>query len=688
MQDEFAWLEDIEGEAALGWVRDASARTESLLFTQEIFRDLRAATLEVLQADDRIPMPSRHGDSVLNFWTDSEHPRGILRRTSWKAYLEGGTDWETLLDIDELGKREGRSWVYRGSSVRRPDRRRAIVELSPGGTDSSVSREFDLAECRFLSAEEEGFVRPEAKGWLRWADEGTVYVGHDFGTGSTTTSGYPRTVRRWRRGDALANAEVVFEVAETDVSAGARVDTLPGHRHHLFYRAIDFYRARHWILRGGDLVEIPAPLDADVDVRETWIMIRLRSDWSSGGRTYRAGSLLAADLADFLAGEKAMEVLFEPSPRSALAGYRWLRHHLLLVVQEDVRHKIEVLTPSEGWHRQPLAGAPPVWSLGALAVDADSSDELLLLGEDFLHPTTLYLSSPGQEPLVLRQAPKRFEDEGLTMSQHFASSRDGTSIPYFLVAPQDAASGGPTLLTGYGGFEISHSAEYSGVVGLSWLSRGGRYAVANIRGGGEYGPKWHEAALRENRPRAYEDFEAVARDLIDRGVTTSDQLGIMGGSNGGLLVGNMYVRSPEIFGAVVCRSPLLDMRRYSHLLAGASWIAEYGDPDDPSDWEFIQTFSPYHLVEPGRDYPPLLLVTSTKDDRVHPGHARKMAAALDELGYDVSYWENTEGGHSAAADATQQATMAALVYTFLHHNLAGPKPSRELSGKQIREQQR
>jgi prolyl oligopeptidase len=302
-----------------------------------------------------------------------------------------------------------------------------------------------------------------------------------------------------------------------------------------------------------------------------------------------------------------------------------------------------------------------------MPVDADLSDELFLLGEDFLTPSSLYWVD-GQEEM-LRAAPERFDSSGLEISQHFATSVDGTRIPYFLVGPSGPPEPRPTVLTGYGGFEISMGAHYSAVVGHSWLSAGGQYAVANIRGGGEYGPVWHEAALRDRRHRAYEDFESVARDMIARSVTSPAQLGIMGGSNGGLLVGNMYVRHPELLGAVVCQAPLLDMKRYSHLLAGASWMAEYGDPDDPADWEFIRQFSPYHLIDPARTYPPLLLTTSTRDDRVHPGHARKMAAALLSQGQDVTYWENIEGGHAGAADSLQQATMQALAFTFLRRHL-------------------
>ena len=539
-----------------------------------------------------------------------------------------------------------------------------------------MTREFDLIDKRFIPPEEGGFYRPVSKGWLVWIDDDTVYVGHDFGPGTMTSSGYPRTIRRWGRGTPLEDAPIVFEGEESDVAVAVAVDTLPGFRHQLFERAVDFYRSRKWLLRDGELALLEVPEDANVDVHEKWLLVRPRTEWELGGSRHPAGSLLAVELESFLNGERDLRPLFVPTPTTSLSGWSWTRSRLLLSVQEDVKDRLEVADPSADWRQEALAGAPPTWSANAWPLDSDTSEDCFVMGQDFLHPNTLFFppregSEQGRAE-ALRSVPDRFDTSGLGMEQRFATSADGTRVPHLLVGPADElAEGrpGPTLLNGYGGFEISNTATYAGGVGRAWLSAGGRYALANIRGGGEYGPSWHEAALRENRHRAYEDFEAIARDLIERKVTTPDQLGIMGGSNGGLLVGNMYVRRPELFGAVVCQVPLLDMKRYSHLLAGASWMAEYGDPDVAADWEFIRTFSPYHLVEAGRNYPPILLMTSTRDDRVHPGHARKMAARLSELGYDVTYWENMEGGHAGAADAPQQATMSALSYTFLRRRL-------------------
>ena len=668
--DEWLWLEEIDGDTALQWVRGENTKTEADLFDTTLFRDLRAELLEALEADDRIPMPTLHGDVVVNFWTDAKNRRGLVRRTTWDRYRSGTDDWEVVLDVDALATAENESWVFKGASTRRPDRRRMLIELSPGGGDASVTREFDLVDKRFVSPDEGGFVRPLAKGWLEWIDDDTVYVGNDFGPGSLTTSGYPRTIRRWARGTALEDAPVVFEGEVSDISVSVSVATLPGYRHHVFRRGLDFYNAKRWVLRDDELVELPTPEHSIIGLHERWLLVHPRSDWSVDGITYPAGSLLAAELDAFLEGSRAMHAVFTPTESSALGEYAWLRDRLIVRVHEHVRDRLFVYTPGDGWARQELPGAPDVWTISAWPVDSDESNDYFLQGNDFVTPPTLYFAAAGARPDVLRTSPTRFDASGLEITQRFATSADGTQVPYFLIGPKGGTDApGPTLLNGYGGFEVANTAAYSTVSGRAWLARGGTYVLANIRGGGEYGPRWHQAGLRENRHLVYEDFEAVARHLIGTGVTTPAQLGCIGGSNGGLLVGNMLVRCPELFGAIVCMVPLLDMKRYHHLLAGASWMAEYGDPDDADDWGFMRTFSPYHLLEPDRGYPPVLLTTSTRDDRVHPGHARKMAAALGKLGYDVTYWENIEGGHGGAADASQQATMWALCYSFLHRHL-------------------
>ncbi len=679
------------GDEALAWIRERNAATEASLFGRDDFEKVRADTLSLLNADDRIAFPSRHGDLVHNFWTDASNPRGLLRRTTWEAYRTGEEVWETILDVDALGEAEGESWVFAGSSTRRSDRRRALISLSPGGSDATVTREFDLVDKRFIPEEEEGFVRPLAKGGLTWIDDDTVFVTNDFGEGSLTMSGYPRTVRRWQRGTPITDAEIVFEGDEGDVLAGVSVSTVPGYEHHMFQRAPDFFTSRNWIVPNGEAgvepVEIDVPLDAEVWTHERWLFITPRSDFERDGVVHSSGSLLVADLLAFLHGTASISSLFEPTATRALAGVSSTRNHLVLNIMDDVRNQLFVATPPKNgagdWSVDPLAGAPEAWTLSASAVDGSDHDEVWVTGTDFVTPESLSLldlasDAPAE---LLRSAPARFGASDVRIEQHFAASADGTRIPYFVVGTTEglAATDGsrPTLLTAYGGFEVPRVAGYSGVIGQAWLAEGGVYVLANIRGGGEYGPAWHRAGLREKRPRVYEDLEAVAQALIDRGLTSPAHLGVSGGSNGGLLVGNMYVRSPELFGAVVCQVPLLDMQRYHLLLAGASWMAEYGDPDNAEDWAYLEGYSPYHQVTADRldesaDYPPILLTTSTRDDRVHPGHARKMAARLEAAGKDVTYWENVEGGHGGAADAGQQATMQALIFTFLRDRLMHP----------------
>ena len=674
VEDPHAWLEDVDGTEAMAWVHARNAEVEADLFVAPGFAQRRAAALAILEAEDRIEQPSRHGEVVFDVWTDAAHPRGLLRRTTWDEYRAGSPAWEVVLDVGALGAAEGESWVLAGVSIRRPDRTRALIELSPGGSDATVTRELDLASGTFVAPADGGFERPLAKGSCAWIEDDAVYVMTDLGPDTTTRSGYPRTVRRWARGQALTEAPVVFSGAAADIAVSAHLGSGPGPRRHLVQRALDFYTAEHHLLVGDDWVRIPVPIDVDVDVHSGWLTFRPRLDWTIASTTHPGGSLLAAPVEGFLAGTADPVSVFAPTEHRALVGATWTAHHLVLEVLDDVRCSIEVATPPAGgggWTVGPLADAPDTWTAHVRAVDADERDDIWLSTNDLLSPEAQRCVPVGAEggSEVLRRAPTRFDADDLRIEQHWATSTDGTPIPYFQVSRADADGAGPTLLGGYGGFEMPRMAEYAPVVGKLWLEAGHTYALANIRGGGEFGPAWHRAGLREHRHRVYEDFEAVARDLLDRGVTTPAELGCTGGSNGGLLVGNMYVRCPELWGAIVCQVPLLDMHRYPHLLAGASWMAEYGDPDDPDDWAFLSRWSPYQLVEADRAYPPMLLTTSTRDDRVHPGHARKMAARLRELGHPVDYWENVEGGHGGAADAPQQATVQALIHTFLHRHL-------------------
>ncbi|KAA9150003.1 S9 family peptidase [Amycolatopsis acidicola] len=663
-EDPFLWLEDVTGEAALDWVRARNTETLDELAGGERFDRLRDEIREVLDADDRIPYIRRRGEHFYNFWQDAAHPRGLWRRTTLEEYRKEQPAWEILLDVDALAEAEGENWVWQGAAVLRPHFRRALVELSRGGADATVVREFDVNRHEFV---EDGFFLPEAKSRVSWIDEDLIYVGTDFGEGSLTTSGYPRVIKEWRRGTPLSAAVTVYEGKPDDVAAFAYHDPTPGYERDFVGRSPDFYRTEKYLRTGEKLTRIEVPDDAQTTVEREWLLIRLRSPWSVGGRDYLEGTLLAAPFDAYLAGTAELTVLFEPDARTSLEAYDWTRNHLLLTTLSDVRTELYVLTPAEGWRREPLTGGPDLGIAEILDTDPDTNDEYLLSTSGFTEPPTLSYGQVGGEVDVLKQSPARFDAEGMTVDQYFATSRDGTEIPYFVVRPR--AEGGPTMLTGYGGFEVSRLPGYSGVTGRGWLARGGTYVVANIRGGGEYGPGWHTQAMKENRYLVYEDFAAVATDLVERGITTPERLGIHGGSNGGLLMGVMLTRYPELFGAIVCQVPLLDMRRYHLLLAGASWMAEYGDPDDPAEWEYISKYSPYQNIRPGQPYPPTLFMTSTRDDRVHPAHARKMVAKLLEAGYGVRYHENIEGGHGAAADNEQLAQKWALLFEYLWRNL-------------------
>jgi prolyl oligopeptidase len=672
--DEWLWLEDVTAERSLDWVRERNEQSTGEL-VRGSFDALQARLLAILDSNEKIPYVREIGGQYYNLWTDAANPRGLWRRTTPAEYAEAEPDWETVLDIDALGAAEGVNWVWHGVDVLEPEDRLCLLSLSRGGADADVVREFDLQRKAFV---EDGFTLPEAKSSVAWRDADSLWVGTDFGPGSLTESGYPRQAKLWKRGTPLEDAELVFEGRPEDVRIGVGHDATPGFERDYLYRGITFWTNEFSLLVDGEWVRIEKPDDAKPDLHREWLLLELRSDWNVGGTTYKAGSLIAKRLAEHLAGEGEFEVLFEPSERVSLKGFAPTRRHVLLTTLDNVRSRATVLTPGpEGWTRRPLEGLPEFGELGLSAVDAAATDEYFATVTGFTTPTSLYHGTIGAgAPTLLKSTPAYFDATGLVVGQHEAVSADGTRVPYFEVRPEDLVLDGsaPTLLYAYGGFEISMTPGYNATRGAAWLERGGVFVLANIRGGGEFGPQWHQAALKEQRPRAYEDLAAVARDLVQRKVTRPETLGVMGGSNGGLLVGNMLTMYPELFGAAVCQVPLLDMRRYHLLLAGASWMGEYGDPDDPEQWSFIRGFSPYHNVVEGAHYPRTLFTTSTRDDRVHPGHARKMVARMAAQGHDVVYYENIEGGHGGAADNAQRAYLTALAYTFLWNELADVEP--------------
>lgn len=668
--DPFLWLEEVLGEESLDWVRERNAKTTGELAENPEFERLRDRLLAILDSDERIPSISKAGEHYYNLWRDAQNPRGLWRRTSLAEYRQDEPAWETVLDLDDLAKKEDENWVWKGATFLRPDCTRCLISLSRGGADAVVVREFDLERTEFIAA---GFTLPEAKSDVAWRTRDEIFVGTDFGAGSLTESGYPRVAKLWKRGAKLADAPTVFEGRVEDVGVEAYRDLTPGFERDFVRQAVTFWTSKLYLLRDGQAVEIAKPDDAIARVHREWLLLELRTDWAAGERKFTAGSLIAAKLNEHLAGQANWNVLFEPTARTSLGRVSGTRNHLLLTVLDNVRTRIDVLTPTgEGWQSQTLPGVPELSTASAWAVDSHSSDAYFLSTSDYLTPPSLRLGEIGNGPAAkLKTTPEFFDASGLKVTQHQATSADGTQIPYFQVAREDLQLDGshPTLLYGYGGFEIPLLPGYRAAAGAAWLERGGVYVVANIRGGGEFGPKWHQAALKQNRKKAYDDFIAVAEDLISRKVTSSQRLGIQGGSNGGLLMGNMLTRRPDLFAAIVCQVPLLDMRRYHKLLAGASWVAEYGDPDKPEEWAFLRNYSPYHNVSKDQRYPRTLFMTSTRDDRVHPGHARKMAARMLHLGHDALYFENIEGGHGGAADNKQRAFMQALAYTFLWKQL-------------------
>ncbi len=731
--DENIWLEDIYGTEQLAWVREQNARTEELLEDRE-YAELEGRILEVLDSTDRIAMVGKHGEWYYNFWKDRQNPKGLWRRTSWESYRDGSPEWDILLDVDALAAAEGHEWVFHGANFLRPadgePHRLALLALSPDGGDANRYREFDVGTRRFVDPAAGGFDLPTAKGNAVWLDADTLLVSSTAEGLPSTTSSYARTGVKLRRGGSLASAERLFEVPEDHMMALVVHDSTPGFERTFAVDWISFFEKTTSVLRDGRWVQLDVPADVNVSSHREWLLFRPQRDWTVDGRRHPAGSLLAADFESFLAGSRELSVLFTPDGHTSLQSWSWTRDFLLLNLLRDVSSEIRVLDPQQpgtdaAWAATVLDACPPLHDVNAYAVDdeddAEATDDdatggsaaavereapgagndFWLVATGFTTPSTLTrgtltrVSDAGgfrvaSTHAVIRTSPSFFNEAGYEVQQHFAVSKDGTRVPYFQVGSKDLVLDGqnPTQLSGYGGFEISRTPAYSGAVGRAWLerrtaesagaegdaphSRGGVYVVANIRGGGEYGPSWHRAALQENRHKAYEDFAAVAADLVSRGVTSRQRLGCVGGSNGGLLVGNMLTQYPELFGAVSCGVPLLDMRRYSKLSAGHSWIGEYGDPDVPEQWEFIKTFSPYHLLRDGVEYPETFIWTATSDDRVGPVQARKMAARMQAMGIpNVWFHEALEGGHAGASDNRQAAALQSRSQHFLWHALAG-----------------
>lgn len=732
--DPYLWLEEVESEESLQFARDANEACLTALGDPTVSgTGTYDKVLSVLESSDRIPYASKYGkdddgnDILMNFWKDSINPKGLWRRTTMESYRTEEPQWETVLDVDELAKTDGISWVWKGprplSRARDPmsnngqTTTRALLSLSRGGSDATHIKEFDLLTNDFVT--EDPFNLPEAKTSASYKSRDVLLVGTDTGPGSLTDSGYPRQIREWVRGTEFKDAPVIFEGDKKDVSVSAYINDQRLHGGPIYEirsRSLTFYTSKYWArkvqyeellalndpLREGiaaasdDFVEVDIQDDAEVGFLANMMIISLRSDWEpQAGVKFKQGSLLYVDADRFLyKGMEACEfkILFEPAARTAYENYSITKNYLILTTMDNVKSKIDFFMIDEGGTNLKLVGGDEkaqIHSTSVSPVDPFETDEYWFTTSGYTQPSTLSIadaarieteSGNGSEACVLSQVkalPSQYDATGLEVTQRMAVSKDGTQIPFFLVKKKGVEMNGktPTLLYGYGGFEISLGPNYIATVGLAWLERGGAYVEANIRGGGEFGPSWHQAALKANRNKAYEDFIAVGEELISSGICKPGTLAIRGGSNGGLLMGNMYTMRPDLFGAIHCAVPLLDMKRYHLLLAGASWVAEYGDPET-DDWKFLEQYSPYHNVDDKvQKYPPMLVTTSTRDDRVHPAHARKMVKKLWDMGrskgkdWPVYYYENIEGGHGGAADAKQSAFMTALAYDFMFSTL-------------------
>lgn len=666
-EDQYQWLEKIDSEKSLQWVATQNEETTSLLKKNKNFETIYQKILSIYDSKERLRYPSITGDHLYNFWQDANNKKGVWQRTTLESYQQTDTKWEVLLDIDKLAATEQESWVFKGAVGCAPQYTRYMIRLSRGGGDAVVMREFDLEKKEFVS---DGFRLPEAKGSVAWIDKDTLIVSTNFGEGTTTTSGYPNVVKIWKRGQELSQATTVFTGETSDVGTWGSVIETPQRNYQVIVRAKTFYTYETYIIENEKPIKINLPDDAEVNnIFHNKLLVQLKSDWKWDKTTYKQGSLISIDYNDALEGKMSAEVIAVPTERSSISSIATTKNYLLVGSLENVRGKLHKYFIKEGkWHSERIQ-APDYGSIRVVSTSA-FKDFFFYTYENFLTPTSLYLMTADKNT-KMKSLPQFFPGENYVVNQLEATSKDGTKVPYFIVHHKNAKKDGsnPTLLYGYGGFEISLRPSYSATIGSAWLEQGGIYVLANIRGGGEFGPKWHRAALKENRQRAYDDFIAIAEDLIAKKYTAAQHLGIMGGSNGGLLVGAVFTQRPDLFNAVVCRVPLLDMKRFNKLLAGASWMGEYGNPDKPEEWEYIKKYSPYHNLSADKKYPYVFFNTSTRDDRVHPAHARKMVAKMKGMGHKVYYYENTEGGHAAATNNEQRAFSSALIYCYLLQQL-------------------
>lgn len=670
--DENIWLEEVQGEKPLAWVKERNSETFKAIMSRPSYKKNEAEIKKILLAKDRIPAITQRGQYFYNFWQDDKHVRGLWRRTTLEEYKKKSPKWETVLDLDALAKKEKENWVYKRASCLPPEFKHCMIVLSRGGKDNSVAREFNTEKKAFVK---DGFVTPEARNELAWIDANTLMIGTNYGPDTLSKSGYPLMQKIWKRGQPLTEAKLIYQAPASSMAVGVGTWITPAGSKTIISNMPSFFEEEDFELTADQtLKKIEKPLDAVV---VAWLggrfIITLRSDWEVRGQTYKAGSVVS--LPSFENGQP--KLVFAPNEKQSVLSVEQTKDALIISYLDTVQGKIaRANLQGDEWKFETL----PFPDKGDLSLSSvDNFGDLILVGfENFLTPSSLLAANVGLDkkaesikPEVLKQLPARFDASNLTVEQNWAISRDGTQVPYFMIHRKDMRLEGknPTLIYGYGGFEVSENPYYPSVTGKVWLEKGGVYVIANIRGGGEFGPQWHKAALKENRQKAFDDFISVAEDLVKRKVSNPSKMAISGGSNGGLLVGSVFVQRPDLYRAVICKVPLLDMVRYNKLLAGSSWEGEYGKPEDPEMLNAIMKYSPYQNLKADVKYPEVFFITSTMDDRVHPGHARKMVARMKAQNHPFLYFENTEGGHSAAANLQQRVKSYSLEYTFLQDRL-------------------
>ncbi len=664
-EDPYIWLEEVDSKDAIEFATEHSKKSLEVLQSHPQYKSIFDKSLEIYNSEERVVYPAIRGEFIYNFWQDDEHPRGIWRRTRRSYFLAGKPHWETLLDIDAISAEDDIKWVYKGVSGLYPDYNRFLISLSKGGGDATVIREFDVNTRSFI---DDGFFIDESKGSATYIDKNTLLVSSDFGEGTMTTSGYPKQVKIWKRGTALSSAALIHDGATEDVGSWGYTVRDGENQYIVVTQRVSFFSGHTYVYYNDALIKLDIPNDANIHVvLKNQLILDLKSDWEVNGITAKQGTLVSLDVPKLLKGSHEITTIFRPDPLTSISGVSKTKNKLLVNLLHNVNSQLFIYSPGDnGWEREAVE-APDLGTISLSATD-DQSDLFFFSYENFLTPTTLYMADAGENRVSPFQSLKGYFDASkFQVHQYNVASKDGTMIPYFVVSKNDLELNGknPTLISAYGGFEVARQPVYSGVTGAAWLENGGTYVLANIRGGGEFGPAWHQAGLKEKRQNIFDDYYAVAEDLISRNITSSRHLGIAGGSNGGLLVGVAFTQRPDLYNAVVCAVPLLDMKRYNKLLAGASWMGEYGNPDIPEEWDYIKKYSPYQNLKPGEDYPEVFFFTSTRDDRVHPGHARKMVARMEDMGYNVYYYENTEGGHAGSSTNEQRAKLAALQYAYL-----------------------